>query len=153
MLTITARSGLTTSASFAISLGLLVPTSQTRYPSPGDAPSTVSGTPMSLLKLLIDAVPRIPAPSTASIRRTVVVFPFEPTTAITLVLSSVLRYAAARRKSARRVVSCTRITPIPAGNAPAAFTSSMIASGLPFAAAAAIMRCPSNCSPASATKT
>jgi hypothetical protein len=58
MLVMTATSGATTSASTAISPGAFVPTSQTKNPSPGAAPKMVSGTPISLLNDLIDAVPR-----------------------------------------------------------------------------------------------
>ena len=61
MLVMTAMSGATTSESLAISLGLLVPTSQIRNPLPGAAPRIVSGTPMSLLNDLIEADPASPA--------------------------------------------------------------------------------------------
>ena len=115
----------------------------------------VSGTPMALLKLFGLAVPRSESPSTACSRRQVVVLPLLPPTAITWVLSSVLRWAAARRSSAAAVfVTFSTVTPSPSeaagGTASASWTTSTEA---PPWAACWTCRWPSVRSPLMAMKT
>ncbi len=103
MLVITPTSGWAHAVSGAISPGALVPTSHTRYWSPRRAERIVSGTPTALLKLLGELRPRNVHASSWAMRRVVVVFPLDPPTATTFVVSSVRRYAPA---------SCSRALPV-----------------------------------------
>ena len=108
-----APSGSTISVSGRISPGLLMPISATRNCASSGVESSVSGTPMSLLKLfglawVGPASLRMPSRS-----RRVVVLPALPVTATTRSLRILRRHACASAPSARRVER-TRTSPNPA---------------------------------------
>src|SRR3954451_3437053 len=117
MLTITPTSGSAIAASSAIWPAPRIAISRTRTSVPGGAPRTVSGSPISVVRVCAVATTRRGVASIPASRSFVEVLPVEPVMPITCARRA-RRHAVARRPSAESGSSAARTTPGGAEPAP-----------------------------------